>query len=215
MKIQESSRLAPGNRKPSRATTRCDELLAGRCCRRPRDRSAGHSRPSGCRPSRIAPVFSAPAKWQVQHPLPFQKGPRLMPRKLGHVIVNEHSCNGRGSGIVPRQQTLPSVGHRLEPILQLREETRLLRSRHKMGFQPSIIYHLREYAVSGGLISYRPRITDSYHQAGIYVGRILRGAKPADLPVLQPTKIELVTENRQCARSGGAQLDAIARRRGD
>jgi putative tryptophan/tyrosine transport system substrate-binding protein len=87
------------------------------------------------------------------------------------------------------QQQIRALAVAGAPLFDTRREKLIaLSAQHSL----PTVYHFREFALSGGLMSYGVDINDVYRQAGVYAGRILKGARPADLPVLQPTKFELV-----------------------
>jgi putative ABC transport system substrate-binding protein len=123
---------------------------------------------------------------------------RMVRQKI--IVLNaslDHELDDAMATIVRERASGLLVGNDAFFVLR-REQLVALAARHAI----PTIYFLREFAEAGGLVSYGDSLTDAYRQVGMYIGRILKGMKPADLPVVQSTKVEL-TINLKTAKALG------------
>jgi putative ABC transport system substrate-binding protein len=120
------------------------------------------------------------------------EGVKEAARMLGgqiHIVnaSNEHEIDTAFANL--SQQGIDALVSGVDPFFDTRRDQIVALAAH---YAVPTIYGQRPYAIAGGLMSYAPSFSDAYRQAGVYAGRIIKGEKPADLPVVQPTKFELV-----------------------
>ena len=108
-----------------------------------------------------------------------------------------------------RQQGVDALVVTADPTFTIRRtEVAILAARHGL----PAIYQWNLFVAAGGLMSYGADLTDGYRQAGVYTGRVLKGEKPADLPVLQPTKFSLAINLKTAKALGIAVPSALLAR---
>jgi putative ABC transport system substrate-binding protein len=126
-------------------------------------------------------------------------------RTLGHPVVilnaaTENECDAAFASLLQRQVTALIVES--DPFFnKLTDRLVALALRHSV----PVVYPRREFASAGGLVSYGSSLTEAYRQVGIYTGRILKGDKPSDLPILLPSKFEMVV-NLKTANTFGLTM---------
>jgi putative tryptophan/tyrosine transport system substrate-binding protein len=104
----------------------------------------------------------------------------------------------RAFAVLPQRKTDPLIINTDPFLLGQRQQIVQLAARHNV----PAVYFLREFVDAGGLMSYGPSVANSYRQAGIYVGRVLKGENVGELPVVQPTKFDLVINLRTASALG-------------
>jgi putative ABC transport system substrate-binding protein len=130
-----------------------------------------------------------------------QEAARLLGQRL-HIQNASHEGGFEPAFAALVQMRVGALVVTAEPFFNARRaEIVALAARHAI----PAIYPRREFVAAGGLMSYGPNLTEVYRQQGVYAGRILKGAKPADLPIFRPTKFELVI-NLNTTRALGLEV---------